>query len=251
MRRQDLAYIQRAFANTRPDMRTAPVSDHNEWRRIVTQIGAAFEGSPWAHLHDPDEWLEGTGAAVREPAPREGEPYEADGTWFNLTESEATARGLIQSPYAAGWVTPRNLDASGEVIRDAVARVIMDAVTGEWRDMTPAEGARYPLPEGLEGVPYPDAVVTGARTHYCREPDPSGCFVCSRPPGHAGLHVAMSATRLEGLCPPWIAAARPTGRCDMEHELEDGEVVRCDRRRGHVGEHTATTNDGGDACWDC
>jgi hypothetical protein len=239
VKRSDLELIQRYFANTRPDLRTAPVVEHTEWRRIVTAIGQAFQGSPWAHLHDPEAWLNGTGADVREPAPAVGEPYEVDGAWYNLTESEALSRGLVPDPSEPCWRVPRNLDSAGVPYHDAVNRTIMDAATGEWRAMTPSEVAQYPAPAPVNPADYADAREDSARRDYCRVEDPTHMYVCTRPRGHTGLHAAMRSSGVL-LRAPWAAptpvppAARaPVRHCGDEYEDDDGEIHVCTERRGH------------------
>ena len=194
MKRTDLELIQRYLANLRPNLTTDPVVMHTEWRRVVAGLGEAFRESPWAHLHDPAAWLHGTGAEVLEPAPREGEPYERDGAWYNLTESEALARGLVADTSAPRWLIPRNLDSRGQVVRDEEGGQVIDAVTGEWRDMTGAERARWPRSSG-EGEEDPANADAREGDHrrgqYCRVQDPTGRFVCTRPPGHEGCHIAV------------------------------------------------------------
>lgn len=246
MKRSDLELIQRYFANTRPDMRRATVAAHDEWRRIVTAIGQSFQGSPWAHLHDPQAWLAGTGAEVREPAPVEGEPYEVDGAWYNLTESEATARGLVPDPTAPRWLVPRNLGPDGTPYRDAENRTIIDAVTGEWRDMTPAEAALYPAPPPVNPADYVDARTRDGRHDYCRSPDPQGTYVCTRPRGHAGLHAAAERSGAL-LRSPWSAPparpAQPARHCGAEYEDDEGTTHSCTQRPGHEDEHYDNDSD--------
>lgn len=252
MKRTDLDYIERALANLRPHMRDAPVIVHDEWRRIVEGLGEAFAGSPWAHLHDNGAWLHGTGAEVREPSPREGEPFERDGAWYNLTESDALARGLVADPSSPRWLVPRNRGPDGSIVMDRVARQIVDPVVGEWRAMTPEEEIAYPAP----GEPPREAWEGAERTtrnDYCSaESRPTRLggrgFVCTMPPGHAGLHEAVSSRGLR-YCEPWgdDAPARPAARparvapvrvCGDEYADDDGDIHTCTEVRGHDDEQS-------------
>ena len=244
MKRTDLDLIGQYFAATRPDMLTAPVIAHTEWRRIVTAVGASMQGAPWAHLYRHDRWLAETGAEVREPTPTEGEPYELEGAWYNLTESDALDRGLVADPSAPCWRVPRNLSADGTPYRDASACTIMDAITGEWRNMTVAETMLYPAPPPVDPATYADARESSGRSDYCRVTDPAGSVVCTRPRGHTGLHAAMQSngvlyrTPWSGRRPAPAAAIRAAAsrECGDEYEDDDGEIHSCTERRGHDDE---------------
>jgi hypothetical protein len=249
MKRSDLVYIAAVLQGLKPDARTAPVIQTTEWRRVVVALGRSFRGTPWAHLYAEEAWLADTDAATPEPSPRENEPYELEGAWYNLTESEGLARGLVQDPSAPRWLTPRNLGPDGSPIVDRENGQILDAVSGEWRTMTPAEVARYPAPvveAGTPGAPPRDAW-EGLGHIYCYTESPhrntrsgAGVYVCTRPAGHAGIHEAVDSAGTR-YCAPWNARpSRPAPvpvpvvrTCGDEYEDEDGDIHNCTEVRGH------------------
>lgn len=275
MKRSDLAYITAALRQLKPDPRTAPVIQTTEWRRIVLALGHTFSRSPWRHLHDPDAYLAATDAATPEPSPTD--PYESDGAWYNLTESEGLERGLVQDPSAPRWLVPRNRGPDGFPIVDVSVGQIIDAISGEWRDMTDAERAHYavtvPAPGQITGVPAPvpptDAWETNAnaRRGYCgalspTDPDAGRAFSCTRPPGHSSVHEAVTGVGRR-YCAPWAtdhaarparltaaavrAAAQATRRsCGDEYEDEEGDVHSCTEPRGH---HDHSDHSDGDITW--